>query len=315
MSLPKQSTQRGMLVVPPITITPAMCQAGDIAVPTPGVDPEAWSNKAWAKGDLCCVPATRRVYKRLIAGTTPTSPENDPTNWNDYAAINADLMLDQVIGTQTASAQGQDLVRVIKPGQVITAIVLLNVVGVKVTISMSDSSETKPWSRTFDLVATGGVRDWFAWHFKRARRKRQVLCLDVPPYSGATWTITITPGTGEQAKCGVLIMGYGESIGRGLQWGPSIGRVNYSELDFDKFGNGNYVSRAVARRAKFQVQVNNSEVDWVDEFINSYPAQNLLWIGYEGLACTVVYGICEDFNIVVPHQVWSDCDFNLKGVI
>ena len=313
MSLPKQGAQRGLLVVPPITITQAMCQPGDIAVPTPGVDPEVWSNKAWAKGDLCCVPAKRRVYKRLVDGTTNTSPENDATNWLDYAAINADLMLDQVIGTQTASAVGQALVRVIKPGKVITAIALLNVVGVKVTIAMSDpSGET--WLREFDLISTSGVNDWFAWHFKLSRRKRQVLCLDVPPYSDATWTITITPGPGEQAKCGVLLMGYGESIGRGLQWGPSIGRVNYSELDFDKFGNGNYVSRAVARRAKFQVQVDNSDIDWVDEFINSYPAQNLLWIGYEGLACTVLYGICEDFNIVVPHQVWSDCDFNLRGV-
>lgn len=304
--------ERGVLIVPPVAITTAMLQVGDMPVPTPGVDPEVWTNKAWAKDELCCVPATRRVYKRKVAGTTAVSPEEDAVNWFDYSAVNADLMFDEVIGTQT-QASGS-IVRVIKPGEVITSIALLNVDGVQAHISMSDPSGDH-WERTYNLVTTTGITDWFAWHFRRTRRKRMVLALDVPPYSDATWTITITSGPGESARCGVLLLGYGQEIGYGLEYGASIGRVNYSTMDFDVFGNPKFVERPIARRAKFSVPVSNKDIDFVADYIDGINTKSCLVIGYEGLACTVLYGIVEDFSVVIPHPGWSDCDLNMKGFI
>jgi hypothetical protein len=80
-----------MKVVKPIAVTAAM-----LVSTTATETYAAWSAAtAYAVDDKVLLVSTQRIYQRLVAGTTATSPELDPANWFDIGPTNQCAMLDR----------------------------------------------------------------------------------------------------------------------------------------------------------------------------------------------------------------------------
>lgn len=70
-----------MKVIKPTPITAAMLISTNAAETY-----AAWNGAtAYVVGNIVLLTSTQRLYERLVAGTTATSPELDPTNWLDIA--------------------------------------------------------------------------------------------------------------------------------------------------------------------------------------------------------------------------------------
>lgn len=211
-------------------------------------DYPAWTAAtAYALADRAILVSTHRVYERLLAGTTATSPEADQTNWLEVGPTNKWQMFDQ--SNTTATSQTTALVVTITPGVVFNSLALLNVIADTVRVQIIDPIDGSVYDKTVVMQAPPTVAGWYEYFFDPIQRRSLLTFTDMPAYGSAAITVTLTMATGE-ASCGVLTLGQLRSIGAfGIEYGARVGVQDYSRKERDSFGNYRYVKRANSKKS------------------------------------------------------------------
>ena len=135
---------------------------------------------------------------------------------------------------------------------------------------------------------------------------------DIPSYPNATLRIDVTSsGT---AYIGAFIFGSARSIGIGVQQGVRLGIQDYSRKERNEWGDVVLTQRAFAKRASFQILVENKQLDNTYRLLTELRATPCLWIGSSDFNSLSVFGFYNNFDISIAYSVYSECSIDIEGL-
>lgn len=298
-----------MQVISPVVVTDAVLTSSTV----PETDYAVWAaGTAYTLGQKCIRTQTHRVYERLIAGTSATTPELDTVNWLDISPTARWAMFDNCVGTKT-SASGS-LSVTLNPGGV-SGLALMELEGAAVSVSVKDApggTVVYTYAETLDGTI---VESFFDWFFTPFAQKTDLVLTNLPSqFMTCELTITIT-GTGPVA-CGVCKFGSVIGIG-GAQYGARTGIIDYSPKITDEFGVTSFVQRAYSKKANITVITDKSEYNRISRALASLRAIPAVYIGTNapGYEPLLIYGKYNEFSIDVSYVNIHYCTLEIEGLI
>lgn len=299
-----------MKIIRPMTIDDTALISSDV----PETDYTAWAvGTTYALNDYVRVVAANlhKVYQSVSASNIGHNPTTDDgTNWIDAGSTNRWKMFDQSTGSQTT--QSSDITVSLQAVGRVDSLVLLNLSGSSVRITMTDAVDGVVYDETHSLVSDSGITDWYAYFFEPIERLSELAVTDMPPYANAVLGVAIT-AAGETVKCGACITGLSKDIG-GTQYGATVGIQDFSVKTTDTFGNYDIVERAFSKSAEFTVWVPGQYTSQLQNLLAQYRATAIVYIGSDLYDATIVYGFYKDFSIEIPYQDFSVCTIQLEGL-
>ena len=294
-----------MKFINPIAVTDAVLTSASI----PETDYTAWSAAtAYSVGQRVIRTNVHAIYERLVAGTTATAPESDTVNWVRVGPTNRWAPFDLATGT-AATATGT-ISYTLTPGTIVDSIGLLDLAGDTVTVTVT-SGGTTVYNNSASLVTGTNVTDFDQYFYGQWLAKTVVVFRDLPPYTDAVITGTVTSGS--SAAIGTCILGTLVDVGSTL-YGASVGIIDYSTKTTDTYGVTTITKRSYARRMSIPVQVENWAIDDMVTLLASVRATPVLWIGTDTYTSSVVFGIPRDWQIEITYPTVSHCTLTIDGL-
>lgn len=296
-----------MKFISPLPITDAMLTASSL----PETDHAAWNGAtSYTVGKLVIRTATHRIYQRLTVGISAPAPENDPTNWADIGPTNKWAPFDRAVGSVASSAS--TITYTITPGQAVTGLALLDLSADAVAILVTVGGVTA-YSVSFDpVVSSTGVYDWFAYFFDSIERRGSLVVTNLPAFSEAVITITIS-GSGTLGL-GTLALGNAYTIGTTLA-GSKVEIIDYSSKTTDAYGVTTVVERGYAKRMSANVVINTASASDIAKRLAAVRARPVVWIGEENIDATLIYGWCREWAVELQYPNISYCSLAVDGLV
>lgn len=302
-----------MRLIKPITVTDAKFGSSNVAEPYAGET--AWNaGTSYNVNDVAVVitGGYHRKYKRLVSGTTPTSPPLDATNWQDIGPTNRWAMFDDETNTQTTNSSS--IVATVNVGQNANGLALIELVGSSVTVTVKDTpGGTTVYTSTTNLEQSL-VLDWYQYFFEPFSQKSTVVLTDLPPYPNMAVTMDLS-GTGT-VKCGGMIIGTLYSLGT-TNYNATAGIRDYSTKDTNSTtGIVTLIPGKFSKRLKAKLQVRAAQVGPLQQLFYDIRATPCFWIGddsntYDALQ---VFGFYRDFELDVAYPEVSFYSLDIEGM-
>lgn len=290
--------------------------ANDPAVPNgwwavDGVTYAEWdAGITYAAGDR--VISEHRVLESL-ANANINHPLTDPAWWMDVGPSNRWAMFDSVVGTATAHPFAIE-VEMPFSGRIDSLALLGLANALSARIVVSTSGDGIVYDRTFPLISTDGIGDWYNYFFEDVSRKAALLVSDLPAFADPTVKVTIEGNGSSPVECGVLSIGLAKDLGVTLADGAQVGITDYSRKVADDFGNYSIVERAFSRRGSFRMRVPKSAVDGIQDTLAAYRATPAVYAASPEYGATLIYGFFRDFNIEIDYPTVSLVSLEIEGL-
>jgi hypothetical protein len=302
-----------MRLIKPIPVTDAKFGTSNIAEPDTGES--VWNaGTSYNIGDVVVLitGGYHRKYRRLISGTTPTTPALDAANWVDIGPTNRWAMFDDETNTQTTNPAS--IVATVNVGQNANGLALIELVGSSVTITVKDTpGGTTVYTTTVNLEQSL-VLDWYQYFFEPFSQKSTVVLTDLPPYPSMSVTMSLN-GIGV-VKCGGMIIGTLYSLGT-TSYNATAGIRDYSTKDTNTTtGIVTLVPGKFSKRLKAKLQVRTAQVGPLQQLFYDIRATPCFWIGddsntYDSLQ---VFGFYRDFELDVAYPEVSFYSIDIEGM-
>lgn len=307
-------TTRSLQLIAPISITSSMLTSSNVPEPATGdaPDPAAWnSGTTYAAGARVYLASTHMIYESLQAANLNKDPTTQTLWWTPVVATNRWRMFDNSNTSQTTISGGIDVT--VTPGQIYNGLALLNVTGsTSVQATMTDPVDGVVFDQTQVMQAPPTGSDWYAYFFDPIINKDSAI-FDLPTYGSAALRIRVNTVSGVTG-CGVAVIGRKRAFGKGVSLGARVGIQDYSRKERNAFGDYQVTQRAFAKRADFQMWIDATEVDAVQDLLASVRATPCVWIGSSKYSSTTVYGFYKDFDITLQYADMSACSISLEGL-
>jgi len=243
--------------------------------------------------------ALHRVYESLANSNTGNPPAiDDGTKWLDIGLTNRWAMFDLL--RNTATAQASPLTVVLTPGQRVDSIALVGLVADTVTITVTVSA-VEVYSYTTNL-SDREVLTWYDYFFKPFSSKSAVALFDLPPYTNAVVTVTLTRTSG-YVYCGGLVLGTSAYIGRTLHDAENSG-LNFSEVSRSFDGAATLIQRRTIPKTTQRVRTTKAAVKSLTDLRSVLNAVPALWSGLDDTSSgyfepLLILGFYRTFTIVM----------------
>jgi len=299
-------------IIEPETITDSILTDSNLSE----TDYAAWnSGSTYALGDRVILTSTHKIYESSQGSNTNHNPETSPTWWIEVSPTNKWKCFDTSSTTQTlATGISPPLISYeFAFNQAVNSVAFLNVTGCNyITIVMDDPTYGIVYNETIDLSRKQLSSDWWAWFFGLRREANQYVALDLPTYPYATISVTLegTPGLG----VGIIVVGQQNNFSLGMKYGARVGIQDYSRKETNDFGDTVFVERAFAKRATYEVMMENEELDTFQKYLTSIRATPCLWVGSNEFEATTVFGFYKNFDILLNYTNHSDCSLDIEGL-
>jgi hypothetical protein len=262
----------------------------------------------YALDDYVINATTHRTYKSLANSNTGNAL-TDTTKWFLVGATNKWAMFD--FDRSVGTSQTGPLTVTFTPGQRITAIALLGIVGASVTVTMTVAAVTV-YTATRSLSGRD-TRTWSDYFFGTFGQIPSLLLSDLPAYSGATVTVTLV---GTVVSCGACVVGSAVTIGQILQGAKSDG-LNFSRFDRDDFGNSVLVPRRTVPRTSQTILFEKVNTNRIRDLRSSLNAKTAVWIGLSDQSndyfeTLLILGIYKQFEISLDHPTHAVLNLELE---
>ena len=254
------------------------------------------------------------IYTAIAHPNTGNPPDAiNSAYWVRTSPSNAFAMFDDQVSTATTATTS--LTVVLTPG-LINSIGLFGLVGTTLDITITDGpSGPVVYNKTITLDVTV-MSDWYGYFFEPSVQLGEVVATDIPPYSNARMTITISAGAGSMVQIGSLAFGSQYTIG-GTEYGANVGIIDFSRKDTDDFGTTTFVRRAFSKRISANVFLPNSQLNSVQRILSDLRATPCVWIGSDDptFAPLLVYGFFREFSIDIAYPAHSYCSLEIEGLV
>lgn len=225
-------------------------------------------------------------------------PAADDGWWIDVGPTNRWAMFDLLRNTGTTTAS--PLTVSLTPGQRVDSIGVVGMVADTVTVTVSVAGATV-YTASADLLnrPTSG---WYDYFFGAFRYRQEFARFDLPPYTGAVITITLTRANGN-VTCGGVVIGSSVYLGRTLHEAESDA-LNFSKIDRDDFGTATLVPRRSVPRTVQSLRCKKSEVDRILQLRDDLNAAPALWSGLDDqdsgyFSALLIVGVYKRFTITM----------------
>jgi hypothetical protein len=198
------------------------------------------------------------------------------------------------------TTQASPLIVSFTPGQRVDSIAILGAVGTSVKVEMEVGASTV-FDRTKSMTGRETLK-WSDYFFGEFEQQPSLLITDLPPFSNATITVTITGAT---VTCGACVVGRAINIGS-VQYGAKNDALNFSRIDRDDFGNGTLVRRKIVPRTNqtlFFDKAATNTVIGVRKALNAAPAvwSGLIDSGDGYFEALLILGIYKQYEVILDH--------------
>lgn len=297
-----------LIVVKPITVTPAMLVATDV----PEADhPEYSAATTYAAGARVIVTADHKVYESVQAGNIGHTPASSPLWWSEVSATNRWKAFDLSNSSQTAKSTS--LYYEITPGSAVNSVAALNLTGAQsIRIRLTDPAFGLLYDKTTQLTSIPLFSTWYDWFFSSRVEQPQHVALDLPSFPNATVRIDITGAAA--LAVGVILLGQQQEIGIGVRVGVRVGIQDFSRKEKNTWGDTVLVQRAFAKTVSFPVVLDNEDLDRVQSLLAGLRASPSLWVGSGKYAAMTAFGFYSNFEILVSYSSNSDCNIDIEGL-
>lgn len=299
-----------MYILKPINYTFAQVTANTAL---PENDFPAWASAtSYTVGTKVIRATTHRIYQNLIAGVDATVPENAPSRWLDVGPTNAYAFMDGYSSTITSKLY--NLSFTIAPGQRISSIALINVVGETVFITATNNGAEQIYNKTITMDATqvATVYDWF---FEEFEQKPDHVEVDFPEaYNNPVITVTVAGNS--TVSIGRLALTKAYEIGE-VEYGAGIGIKDYSVTTTDVNNVKTLTKKQNSKLMNFRVVLNQSETNRVNKLLRTLSSVPCVFVGVnaEDYEYTIAHGFYQDFKIILPLPKINYCDLVIEEII
>jgi hypothetical protein len=301
-----------MQAIEPFVVTDASLTSSNVLEN----DYAAWaSGTTYNLGDRVIVVSVHKVYESAInsnVGNNPTT--DDGTKWIEVGATNRWKAFDQRISDPVVNS-GTIEYTITTSGNIINSIAFFGLEADTVQITLTPDGGSVVYDETFNLLDTTNIIDWYTYFFEPATNKDdQLLVVNLPAYSSADITITITENGGGNAQVGQIVMGNLITLGK-TGYGTSIGIEDYSRKERDAFGNPVIIERAFAQKADYEIEMPLQDARRVQKFLATYRATPVVWIGNQDPSFgLIVYGFYSQFSINLATPALSYTTLEVEGL-
>lgn len=275
----------------------------------PITEPAYAATVTYAKDVVVYDPVTYLTYKSMIDANKGYAL-SDPTKWAKGDVVNRRKMFDKYNNTQTTNPD--EILVVLSPQAISEGLYIGNVDADEIRISVVDQYEGKVYAEVTSMVTASGSSSYYDWSFRPADRADYFVTRSMPPYAQPLVTVAIRK-IGSIAKCGMCAIGVVDEFGPSL-YGLSVEGKDYSTTTFNMDGTTDTVIRPYAKRMSVDVQVANTEIDYIQRKLFAYRQRPIVWIGGP-YGATAVFGRYESFKIVIPGLLKSDMSLQIGGSV
>lgn len=307
-----------MRVIPPLTITDAILTSSGVT--EPGTGETAWSGAAtYALGDTVSVISanSHKVYESLQAGNNGHTPVGGTADlwWLDIGSTNRWKMFDLLRNTQSVKAS--PLTVVLTPGARINSIALLGLVADAVSISITSALYGGTVYTYTEDLSTREVFDWYDYFFEPFSTRESVIRFDIPPYSDAIITITLTRTSGN-VSCGACVLGNYVDIGA-AQYSAESDVLNFSSVTRDEFGDSTMVQRRNVPKTTQTLMLEKTRVNKVRAVRDDLNAVPAVWSGLDDTTddyaeALIILGFYRRFSINIALPEVATVNLELEEV-
>lgn len=296
-------------VVSPLAVTAAMLVSTDV----PENDYDEWSaSKTYQIGDRVIVASAHTIYQSVKDANLNKPPATDDrSNWLPVSATNRWKAFDPSITTQTK--QANKITYRLKAGMATNGFSALNLSGAtSMRVRIIDPTFGTAYDRIINLASVPVASGWWAWYFGERTTPTQATLYDLPSLPAADLLIEIFGGA--DLAVGTLLLGQQRLFALSVEMGASVGIQDYSTKEANQFGDLTIVERGFARRGQFDLVLLAREVDELNNFLARNRAKLCLWIFSTRYEATTIYGIYQNFDILINYFTHSDCSIEILGV-
>lgn len=255
-----------------------------------------------------------KIYERIVAGTTPTPPNLDQSNWLDLGATNKYRMFDNIISSVSSRTGGIQFT--LTPSQVVNGIALLNVNASTVRVVMTDPVDGVVYDQTRELRSSSEVTDYFSYFFAplvSLTDLNTAVFLDLPTRPTATITVYISSGSG-LVEVGEVVYGIQSLVGR-TNYGTSFGIKSSSRKETDEFGKVTVVKRKNSKYSEYDIDIDNTNLSFVLRLFQDIDSVPCVFIGNSDMDVLIVFGFYNDFKTTIAYPTVSKCTLRVEGLI
>lgn len=240
------------------------------------------------------------IYKSLAAGNLGNAL-TDTTKWVEIGPTNKWAMFDMLRNTATSVPSSMTVV--ITPGQRVNSIALLGMVANSAQITVTSGGSTV-FDETIDLN-TREVVSWYQYFFEPFSTQPSLALFNLPPYTNAVITVTLTATSGN-VECGVLAIGTYEFIGT-VQFDAQSDVLNFSTVERDFAGNTSVmVQRRNVPKTFQDIVLAKSKVNRVRDLRNALNGSPAIWSGlddssHDYFESLLIAGFYKKFTINLRH--------------
>ena len=238
------------------------------------------------------------VHTATVTTNLGHDPATDDGWWIDIGPTNRWAMFDLLRNTGTTTAS--PLTVSLTPGQRVDSIGVVGMVADTVSVSVSVAGNTV-YTASADLLKrpTSG---WYDYFFGAFRYQQEFARFDLPPYTGAVITITLTRANGN-VNCGGVVVGSSVYLGRTLHEAESDA-LNFSKIDRDDFGTATLVPRRSVPRTVQTLRCKKSDIDRILQLRDDLNAVPALWSGLDDqdsgyFSALLIVGVYKRFTITM----------------
>jgi hypothetical protein len=272
-----------LLVLAPNTIGDTQFTSSNVAEPDTSSGEVTWvSGASHTVGMQRIRTETHMVYECIVATSSTTPPEDDPTNWAEVGPTNKWAWNDRYSDTLTTIATPLEIT--VEPGTV-TAIDFYGLVGETLHALVKDApGGSTTFDQSYDLVDYAGSDLMWEFYFGELTTLTELIVSGIPPSPTCEITITLSATTGN-VSIGRMSFGNFESLGVPEQGFVSKPRT-FSRIKTDEFGS------VTIKQGRSAVDLSGSAVLTRAEVNAAHAAIKRLL----GVPVSVVPSLLTDFN-------------------
>ncbi|WP_114968549.1 hypothetical protein [Rhodoferax ferrireducens] len=267
----------------------------------------------YALADYVLDATAHLVYRSVVAGNVGQAL-TDTTKWQLIGPSNRHAMFD--LKRNTATIVPGSLTVVLTTGVRVNSFMVSGMVANAAVVTVSSGGVTV-YTRTYDLN-TREVLDWYDYYFAPFSTQPSLIEFDLPPYTNAVITVTLSATSGN-VECGACSIGTYEFIGD-VEYDAESDVLNFSTVtrDFDG-GTSVMVPRRNVPRTVQSIFVDKTRVNRVRALRDALGGEPAIYAGlidsgdgyFESL---LIVGFYKRFSISLKHPTKAIISLELEEV-
>lgn len=298
---------KGLTILKPLVVTDAMLVSSTV----PETDAPAYaSGTTYTAGQL--VMLNHVVYQSLQNANTNHNPEAaDSTWWVATGATNRWKLFD--LSSSSKTAQTTSMVYAVRPGEVVTAVAVVDMVDVE-TIQVQAVSDVygEVFNETIERYRIQPESTWWSWFFGQRTEALASYYINLPSFLDAVITVTFTGGA--DMAVGTLMLGTTAEIGKCVNAGVSLRIKDYSRKQTNDFGDVVLIKRRFSKQVEVPLTLDTAQVDALFNYVAELRATPALWLVSDEFTSTTVFGYYSDFKVLIQYRDLSECSLSLESL-